>query len=128
MSLRQLDLPDVGAPTPKLLVMTSTKMGTKQSFLQGRAIEPLLEGTWKSTFYLLGALLEKQSSTSLGLASTRQKEKPKEFMTAIPAMLMLSALRKLLVFLINHYRYVPTAAKVYNCNDAVITILELELA
>lgn len=41
---------------------------------------------------------------------------------------MLSALRKLLVFLINHYRYTPTAAKVYNCNDAVITILELELA
>lgn len=38
MSLRQLDLLDVGAPTPKLLVMTSTKMGTKQSFLQGRVI------------------------------------------------------------------------------------------
>lgn len=41
-------------------------------------------------------------------------------------MLMLSALRKLSVFLINHDGYVPTAAKVYNCHDAVITALELE--
>ena len=48
-------------------------------------------------------------------------------MMAVPAMLAISALRKLLVFLINHNRYAPTAAKTYNCDDAIITVLELDI-
>lgn len=56
-----------------------------------------------------------------------QKGKPKEFMMAVPAMLALSALRKVLVFLIEHDCYVPTTDKICNCNDAIITALELEI-
>lgn len=56
-----------------------------------------------------------------------QKGKPKELMMAVPAMLALSALRKLLVFLIKHGHYVPTAAKICNCDDVTITSLELEI-
>lgn len=62
-------------PNDHVWVMTSTKMGTKQSSLQGRASAG---GDLKKLFFfLLGALLEKQSSTSLGLASMGQKGKPK---------------------------------------------------
>lgn len=56
-----------------------------------------------------------------------QKGKPKEFMMAVPAMLAPSASRKLLVFLIKHDRYAPTTDKICNCDDAIITALELEI-
>lgn len=48
-------------------------------------------------------------------------------MTVVPAMLTHGALRKLLVFLINHNCYAPTAAKIYNPYNAIITALELEI-
>lgn len=56
-----------------------------------------------------------------------QKGKPKEFMMAVPAMPALSAPGELLVFLIKDDCYEPTAAKICNCNDVVITALELEI-
>lgn len=105
-------------------------MGMKQRFLQGRTTASGDLG--EHFFFLLGASLEKQSIFFfyfylLGLANMEQKGKPKEFMMAVPAMPVLSALGELLVFLIKHDCYGPTPATICNCNDAVITALELEV-